>query len=55
MSSGDRVIKEGGDYVFEGIVLSVFKKLSGKVRVAVENKDGLIHIFNPEQLRKIES
>jgi hypothetical protein len=47
---GDRVAKRGGDYSFVGVVLAAFSKRSGSPRYAVENDDGLIHIFNGEQL-----
>ena len=49
-NEGDPVIKRAGDYTFRGIVLAVFRKRSGAPRYAVENDDGLIHIFNHEQL-----
>lgn len=52
---GKRVCKEGGDYRFEGDVRSVFFKRSGASRCVVENDDGILHIFNPSQLRTIES
>lgn len=51
MQAGDLVEKTGGDYYFRGWVLSVFKKRSGQERVVVENADGIVHIFNPTQLR----
>jgi hypothetical protein len=47
---GDRVIKAGGDYRFEGQVVSVFRKLGGQIRYVVENDDGILHIFSPAQL-----
>lgn len=47
---GDLVIKRKGDYVFSGVVLAAFRKRSGSPRYAVENDDGLVHIFNHEQL-----
>jgi hypothetical protein len=50
---GDRVEKGGGDYVFRGEVRAVFTKRSGQVRIVVENDDGILHIFNPGQLRRI--
>ena len=52
---GDRVVKVGGDYTFEGIVVSVFtKRWSKAVRVVVENESGILHIFNPSQLKPNE-
>jgi hypothetical protein len=50
---GDRVAKRGGDYSFVGVVLAAFSKRSGSPRYAVENDDGLIHIFNGEQLVRV--
>lgn len=47
---GDRVEKVTGDYVFRGVVVSVFKKRNGLVRVVVENQDGLLHIFSETNL-----
>lgn len=45
----DQVKKPKG-YKFNSTVLAVFKNLSGETRVVAENKDGIIHIFAPEQL-----
>ncbi len=50
----NKVFKSGGDYYFEGVVVAVFKKRNGVWRVVVENKDGVLHIFNPKQLGQIE-
>lgn len=47
---GDRVIKTGGDYVFQGYIVSVFRKVKGQIRYVVENDDGILHIFSPTQL-----
>ena len=47
---GDHVMKKRGDYTFCGVVLAAFRKRSGSPRYAVENEDGLVHIFNHEQL-----
>lgn len=47
---GDPVIKRRGDYVFEGVVLAAFRKRSGSPRYVVENSDGIVHVFNHEQL-----
>lgn len=46
----ENVVKTGGDYSFEGVVVARFHKLNGKERVVVENSDGILHIFNPTQL-----
>src|SRR5574343_172788 len=48
---GDRVEKIGGDYSFEGEVVSVFKKRSGAVRLVVEDDRGLLFIFNETNLK----
>jgi hypothetical protein len=50
---GDCVEKIGGDYTFRGVVVAVFSKRSGAVRVVVENDDGILHIFNPGQLCEV--
>lgn len=51
---GDEVEKTSGDYYFTGIIVAKFNKLSGKERYVVENKDGVLHIFNVEQLTKYD-
>lgn len=53
LKAGDEVRKCDGDYQFHGWVLSVFVKRSGAVRCAVENHEGLVHIFNQRQLLKV--
>lgn len=50
ITEGDNVEKISGDYTFDGVVVSVFKKLNGKVRIVVENQDGLLHIFSENNL-----
>lgn len=55
MKVGDEVEKIGGDYNFTGFVVSIFKKIIGSERVVVENSDGILHIFNPNQLKVITS
>lgn len=47
---GDRVQKTGGDYRFEGVVVAVFRKLSGAVRLVVEDERGLLLIWNEKQV-----
>lgn len=47
---GTRVVKRGGDYVFDGEVVAVFAKRSGQTRVVVEDARGLLFIFSPSQL-----
>lgn len=54
LSMGDRVEKTGGDYKFSGHVVALFCKFSGAVRVVVENDAGILHIFNPSQLTRID-
>lgn len=54
LKEGDEVIKDKGDYTFEGKVVSVFYKLNGSIRVVVENEAGILHIFNPLQLKSKE-
>jgi len=51
----DAVVKEGGDYYFEGIIVARFRKLSGKWRVIVEDGRGLLFIFNEKQLKLKEN
>lgn len=43
---GDGVAKLGGNYTFEGEVVSVFTKRSGALRYVVEDDRGLLLIFN---------
>lgn len=52
---GDRVVKDAGDYVFEGVIISVFHKRSGAVRFVVEDDRGLCFIFNAAQLRRVDT
>lgn len=47
---GDKVHKVGGDYTFEGAVVSVFAKLSGRVRYVVEDDRGCLHIYSEKNL-----
>jgi len=48
----NKVQKVGGDYTFEGTIVSVFTKLSGKVRIVVEDDRGLLFIFSEKQLER---
>ena len=52
---GDKVSKPKG-YAFDGVVVSVFSTLSGKLRIVAElttsNGEGMLHIFSPTQLEK---
>ena len=51
---GARVIKDSGDYTFEGVVVARFPKRSGKVRYVVEDARGLLFIFSPAQIRLVK-
>lgn len=51
-SVDEHVMKTGGDYHFEGVVVARFAKVSGQIRYVVENRDGLLFIFNGNQLEK---
>lgn len=48
---GDKVSKVGGDYTFDGVVVSIFKKLSGQQRFVVEDDRGVLHIFSAKNLK----
>lgn len=48
---GDKVEKVGGDYSFVGVVVSVFQKLSGAVRLVVEDDRGVLHVYSEKNLR----
>lgn len=50
---GLEVIKSTGDYTFSGEVVAVFKKITGAKRIVVEDKRGLLFIFNESQLSPI--
>lgn len=51
---GDLVKKTGGDYSYRGVVVSAFTKWkSDKIRIVVENEDGMLFIFNPAQLERV--
>ncbi len=49
---GDKVSKVGGDYTFDGEVRAVFTKVSGKIRLVVEDDRGILHIFSEANLIK---
>lgn len=54
MNIGDKVIKESGDYIYSGTVVSKFCKKSGATRLVVEHDElGLLFIFSESQLRKL--
>jgi len=48
---GDQVEKIGGDYTFVGYVVAVFPKLSGAIRLVVEDDRGVLHVYSEKILR----
>lgn len=46
---GDKVKKVSG-YKFNSVIVSVFRNTKGEVRLVAEHKDGLLHIFNENQM-----
>jgi hypothetical protein len=50
---GDKVEKVGGDYTFVGTVVSVFEKLSGAVRLVVEDDRGVLHVYSEKNLKMV--
>jgi hypothetical protein len=42
---GDKVIKSGGDYTFEGTVVSIFQKLDGSIRYVIEDSRGILFLM----------
>jgi hypothetical protein len=52
---GDKVEKVGGDYTFVGHVVAVFEKLSGAIRLVVEDDRGVLHVYSEKILRKLEN
>ena len=51
---GDLVEKVGGDYTFVGIVVAVFEKLSGAIRLVIEDDRGVLHVYNEKILRLVD-
>lgn len=49
---GELVEKFTGDYKIRGEIVALFKKKSGVKRAVIETKEGLLLIFNLEQIRK---
>jgi hypothetical protein len=47
---GDKVAKVGGDYKFDGVIVAVFTKLSGAIRVVAEDDRGVLHVFSEKNL-----
>jgi hypothetical protein len=50
LHEGDIVHKVGGDYRFDGVIVSVFPKLSGAIRYVVEDDRGVLHIYSEKNL-----
>ena len=48
---GDKVSKVGGDYTFDGTVVSIFPKLSGATRVVVEDDRGVLHVYSEKNIK----
>jgi len=53
MKTGDKVRKVGGDYRFDGIIVAMFSKLSGVIRLVVEDDRGILHIYSEKNLEVI--
>ncbi len=51
---GDPVSKKGGDYRFDGLVVSRFTKTSGLIRYVVEDDRGVLHIYSAANLVRRE-
>lgn len=51
---GEMVSKVGGDYRFDGRVVSRFYKISGALRYVVEDDRGVLHVYSHKNLRKSE-
>lgn len=49
--TGDLVSKVGGDYTFDGTVVAVFTKLSGAIRLVVEDDRGVLHVYSEKNLK----
>lgn len=49
---GDKVSKVGGDYRFDGVIVSVFSKVGGQVRFVVEDDRGILHIYSEKNLQR---
>ena len=54
MKIGDKVKKVGGDYRFDGVIVSSFPKLSGARRLVVEDDRGVLHIYSEKNLALAE-
>tara|TARA_R110002096_G_scaffold241738_2_gene433772 strand:- start:2656 stop:3108 length:453 start_codon:yes stop_codon:yes gene_type:complete len=47
----DKVSKVGGDYKFDGTIVSLFPKLSGVIRIVVEDDRGVLHVYSEKNLK----
>lgn len=50
---GDKVEKVGGDYTFVGTVVAVFAKLSGAIRLVVEDDRGVLHVYSEKNVKPL--
>lgn len=48
IKEGDFAVFRGEDSYYEGIIVSIFKKKNGAVRVIIEDDRGLLLIKNPQ-------
>ena len=46
---GDKVYKPSG-YKFDATIISIFTTTTGNIRIVAENGEGLLHIFNENNL-----
>lgn len=51
---GDTVEKKSSDSFFCGMVVAVFPKVNGTMRLVVENPDGILHVMSPSQVERVE-
>lgn len=54
-AQGNHVRKVGGDYTFEGVVVSAFAKLAGGWRYVVEDDRGVLHVYSAKNLEMKKS
>lgn len=55
MIVGDKVVKDTGDYTYEGTIVAVFNKKNGAKRYVVEHDDlGILFIFNEQQIHLLK-
>lgn len=53
LEEGTRVIKQQGDYWFEGVIVGIITKRNGTTRYVVEDDRGLLLILNRKQLEVV--